>query len=234
MAVEERDGSHVPAITLYIAPGSCSRVPLIALCETGVAFDTALVRFMKGEHKSPAYKEVNPKGKVPALVVDGESLTENVAILSFLNRVFPAAGLLPAAANPLDEARQIADLSFCSSTLHPIVTRIRMPAFFATPEAAREVWEKGCAAMREYFQLIENRLTDSPWWYGETWSVMDAYLNWVFWRVESADFPVADYPHFADHSRRIAVRPLFVRAMEIEAQANALLEAEGLAFKPPS
>ena len=234
MAIVGAEGSNVPAITLYIAPGSCSRVPLIALCEIGVAFDTALVRFMRGEHKSSAYKEVNPKGKVPALVVGGNALTENVAILSFLNRMYPAAGLLPAAATPMDEARQIADLSFCSSTLHPIVTRIRMPAFFAAPEAAPDVWEKGCAAMHEYFQLIENRLVNSPWWYGETWSVMDAYLNWVFWRVEGADFPVSDFPHFADHSRRIAVRPSFVQAMEIEAQANTLLEAKGLAIKPPS
>ena len=219
---------------LHMAPGSCSRVPLIAMCEIGVDFDTALVRFMKGEHKSPAFKEVNPKGKVPALVIDGVPLTENVAILSYLNRTYPDAGLLPTITSPLDEARQIADLSFCSSTLHPIVTRIRMPAFFAAPEAARGVWEKGCDAMREYFQLIDNRLTDNPWWYGDRWSVMDSYLNWVFWRVEGADFPVADYPHFADHSGRMATRPSFVRAMEIEAQANALLEAEGLAFKPPT
>ena len=224
----------MPNITLYIAPGSCSRVPLIALCEIGVAFDTALVRFMKGEHKSPAYKKLNPKGKVPALVIDGEPLTENVAILTFLNRMFPAAGLLPAAANPLDEARQIADLSFCSATLHPIVTRIRMPTFFAAPEAARDVWEKGCGAMREYFQLVEDRLAHSPWWYGDTWSVMDAYLNWVFWRVDGADFPVANFPHFADHSQRMAARPAFARAMEIEAEATARLEAEGFGFKPPS
>ena len=41
---------------LYFAPGSCSRVPLIALLETGANFDTSLVRFRKGEHKSSAYK----------------------------------------------------------------------------------------------------------------------------------------------------------------------------------
>lgn len=220
-------------ILLYIAPGSCSRVPLISLLETGVAFETTVVRFLKGEHKSPAYKRVNPKGKVPALVVDGDALTENVAIIGYLNQLFPAAGLMPPAATPIEVARQVADLCFCSATLHPIVTRIRLPQLFATPEAARTVWEKSCAALREFFQLVEDRLAKGPWWYGDRWSAMDAYLNWVFWRVEGADFSVTDYPCFSDHAKRMAERPAYKRAMEIETAAAAQLEAEGLAFKPP-
>lgn len=218
---------------LYIAPGSCSRVALISLLEAGAEFDTTVVRFMKGEHKSPAYKLVNPKGKVPALVIDGEALTENVAIIGYLNQVFSGAGLLPPALTPLAAAQQIADLCFCSATLHPIVTRIRLPQMFAAPEATLSVWDKACAAMREFFQLIEDRLARGPWWYGRDWSAMDAYLNWIFWRVEGADFPVADYPRFAEHARRMADRPSFQQAMEIEAAATAMLEAEGLAFRPP-
>ena len=218
-------------ILLYIAPGSCSRVPLIALLETGVAFDTSLVRFTKREHKSMAYKRLNPKGKVPTLVVDGEALTENVAIIAFLDQLFPAAGLLPPAKTPIETARQIADLCFCSATLHPLVTRIRIPQLFAGPEATHDVWNKACAAMREFFELIEDRLTDRLWWYGNVWSAMDAYLHWIFWRVEGAEFPVADYPRFARHAQRGAERPSFGRAMAIEAAAAAALEAEGLAQK---
>jgi glutathione S-transferase len=220
-------------ILLYIAPGSCSRVPLIALCETGAPFETSVVRFKAGQHKSPAYRQVNPKGKVPALVIDGEAITENIAILTFLAGRFPAAHLLPNAPTPLDAARQIADLSFCGTTLHPIVTRIRLPQMFATPEASPIVWDKASAAMREHFALIENRLAGGDWWYGASWSVMDAYLNWVFYRVEGAEFPVADYPLYAAHARRMMARRSFHRAMEIEAAANATLEAEGMAFTPP-
>lgn len=219
-------------ILLYIAPGSCSRVPLIALLETGAEFETRTVRFLNGEHKSPAYKQINPKGKVPALVIDGEALTENVAIIGFLDHLFPTAELMPLAASPLEAARQIADLCFVSSTLHPIVTRIRLPQIFATPEATRSVWEKACETMREYFALVEDRLADRPWWFGDRWSAMDAYLNWVFWRVEGAGFPVADYPCFTDHGQRMTARLSFRRAMEIEAAATAMLEAEGLAFRP--
>jgi glutathione S-transferase len=219
-------------ILLYFAPGTCARVPLIALFEAGANFETALIRFMKGQHKSPAFKSVNPKGKVPTLVVGGEALTENVAILSHLNLLFPAAGLLPRAPSQIDAARQIADLCFCSASLHPLVTRIRMPGRFASADAARSVRDKACEAMHEHFGLIETRLGNGPWWFGDTWSVMDAYLNWVFWRVEGAEFPVANYPRFIDHAQRMKLRPSYRQAMEVEAAANAQLEAEGAVFKP--
>jgi glutathione S-transferase len=37
---------------LYAAPGTCARVPAIVLEEMGMAFETRVIRFLKGEHKS--------------------------------------------------------------------------------------------------------------------------------------------------------------------------------------
>lgn len=99
-------------IILFAAPGSCSRVTTIVLEEIGTPFTYELVRFMKGFHKSPAYKALNPKGKVPALVVDGAALTETVALVSYLDATYPDAGVMPSAATPLAVARNIADLCF--------------------------------------------------------------------------------------------------------------------------
>ena len=220
------------SITLYMAPGTCARVPVLALEEAGVDFDTQLIRFMKGQHKSPEYKKINPKGKVPALVIDGEALTENVAIITYLNQRFPEAGLMPKAEDALESARQLADLSFCSATLHPIVTRIRMPQFFASEEAAKSVWEKGCDSMHEYFSMIDDRLSKQSWWYGESWSAMDAYLFWIYWRVEGADYPVKNFPNFSAHKSSMEQRPAVQRALAREAEAMAQLEAEGLVFTP--
>ena len=44
---------------------------MIALEEAGIPFDIELIRFTHGEHKSPGFRKVNPKGKVPALAIDG-------------------------------------------------------------------------------------------------------------------------------------------------------------------
>lgn len=220
-------------LVFHFAPGCCSRVPLTALLETDIKFETVLMRFGKGGNRTAEYLRLNPKAKVPVLVIDGEPLTENVAILSYLNRLFPGANLLPPVATPLETMRQIADLCFCSATLHPVVTRLRMPSRFGSPEAARSIWDAACNVMRGNFEMIENRFVDGPWWYGDSWSVMDAYLGWVFWRVEGSDFPVADYPRFVAHHRRLVERPSWRRALEIEALASATLESEGLVFRPP-
>lgn len=220
-------------LILFTAPGSCSRVPTIALEHIGVPFETRTVRFMAGEHKSAVYRRHNPKGKVPALLVDGEALTENVAIIGYLNTRFPDAGLLPPTDDPLQIARQTADLCFCSATLHPIVTRIRLPTMFATPEAVPVVRERATVAMGKYFQLIEERLATGAWWYGDPWSAMDAYLYWVFWRVEGAGFDVASYPHFTRHTRAMEQRPAVIRALDREVAATRQLEAEGMIFTPP-
>jgi glutathione S-transferase len=155
-----------------------------------------------------------------------------VSILWYLNERFPQAHLMPPAVDVLDQARQIADLAFCASILHPIVSRIRMPQFIGGPESAAAVYRAGLEAMKEYFFLIEDRLARSPWWYQDVWSVMDAYLYWVFWRVEGAGFNVKPYPRFTDHARRMEQRPAVQRAMAREAEAESQLEAEGMAFRP--
>jgi glutathione S-transferase len=221
----------MPAI-LHMAPYTCARVTAIALEEAGIAFETKLVRFLKGEHKSPEYRHFNPKGKVPALEIDGDVLTENVAILTYLAERFPDANLMPQAGSAADRAHQLADLCFCSATLHPLVTRIRMPMFFAGPNNAVAVKQAGEKAMDEYFQMVEERLADGPWWYGAEWSAMDAYLYWVFWRVEGAGYEVARFPRFTAHARTMEARPAVQRALAREEAAQAQLEAEGLAFVP--
>jgi len=219
--------------TLHMAPYTCARVTAIALEEAGMDFDLAPVRFVRGEHKSPAYRALNPLGKVPALEIDGLVLTENLAILVYLDERFPDAGLLPEAHSPADRARILADLAFCSATLHPLVTRIRMPAFFAGAEHAATVKSIAESVLDDYFAVVEGRLVQADWWYGERWSAMDAYLYWIFWRVEGAGYDVKRYSRFVAHARRMEERPSVRAVLAREEDMQAQLVAEGAAFIPP-
>ena len=217
-------------LTLYFAPDSCARVPLIALEEIGHPYTLETVAFMKGQHRSFEYLLLNPKGKVPTLVVDNEPLTENVAILTFLAERFPEAKLLPPARGSFADAQCLADLSYCASGLHPIVTRLRIPQLFCdTPEGQASVFEMAEIAMRPHFSLIDRRLSQGPWWFGESWSIVDAYLNWVWFRVTGTAFETSPYSHFARHDAQLRQRPAVQRALSVNQGVANDLAAQGLA-----
>jgi len=52
-------------ITLYFAPDTCARVPLVALEEIGQPYRIEVVAFMKAQHRSAEYLQLNPKAKYP-------------------------------------------------------------------------------------------------------------------------------------------------------------------------
>ena len=78
-------------LILYYWPGASSVIPHITLEEIGVPYERELINLAKGEHKREPYLSINPRGKVPALSIHGDVLTENVAILTYLAKRFPDA-----------------------------------------------------------------------------------------------------------------------------------------------
>jgi glutathione S-transferase len=105
-------------LTLYLAPGSSSFAVHIALHEIGVPFEGKPMSFKKNDLRSPGYLKLNPEGKVPTLLIDGRPLTEVAAILYYLAKRFPDAGLLPRE-DIEAEAQALSWMSFIASTLHP-------------------------------------------------------------------------------------------------------------------
>lgn len=92
----------------------------IALGLKGLAYDAVPVHLVRGggEHRQPAYLQLNPAGLVPALEDGGEVLGQSLAIIEYLEEVHPRPALLPQA--PLDRARvrEIALAIACD--IHPI------------------------------------------------------------------------------------------------------------------
>jgi len=90
------EGVMSEEIILYYNPMSRARIVHFMLEEVGKPYRVELVRFDRGEHKTPAFLAVNPMGKLPALVHRGTVVTEAAAICAYLADAFPAAGLAPA------------------------------------------------------------------------------------------------------------------------------------------
>lgn len=219
---------------LYFSPGTCARATLIALEEIGAPFETVLLKFRAGEHKQPPYLQHNPKGKVPTLVVDGQALTENVAILTYLNRVHPEARLLPVTGDAFKDARALSDLAWCASTIHPIFTRVRLPFLFCDlPPGIPRVQALAEIALADQFRLLDERLSQQPWTVGKEWSVVDGYVFWLWEQAGTTSFDRTPFKHLAAHETRMLQRPAVQRAMKRELEADAWLDANGFSVKFP-
>ena len=205
-------------IILYTSPGTCSRVTMMALEEVGVPFEDRLVFTGAGAQNSDAYLAVNRKGKVPALSVDGRVLTENPAILTYLDQRHPEAGLLPRDDHPTVWIQGLSDMLWCSSALHIEVRQIRNPLRLTNGDPAG-VRENGLEKFTKDCAFIAGRLADADWWYGSTWSIVDTYVYWAYSTAAAGGFPVGDYPALTAHAERVRARPSFQRMLARERAA---------------
>lgn len=185
-------------LTLYLAPGSSSMAPHIALREAGADFEIRVVSFARREQHSPAYLAINPEGKVPALVIDGRTLTEVAAILYYIARRYPQAALLPEGVE--SEARVIAWMSFLASSVHPARARGQ--------DAARAAWA-----------LVEKRLAGRDWAVGDRFSIADIHLFRLFWRTRGVlgDDVESAFPAVSRHYARMMARPAVIETCQVEA-----------------
>ena len=202
-------------ILLYQFPGACSRVALNALEEIGATYRVETVNIRGGAQLSSHYITINPKGKVPALAFDGHILTENATILYALAQRFPQAALLPRSDQVPTAYMGLSDLTWCASTLHPLVRQVRMPAKF-TKGSPAEVAADGMEKFAKECGLIGARLKNDRWWYGETWSIVDVYVYWAYSTASKGGFSLRSYPELVAHAARVRERPSFKRALAVE------------------
>lgn len=202
---------------------------MAGLEEAGASYDMEMVIYMRGDNKSSAYLKLNPNGKVPTMVVDGVSITETSAMLLYLARAFPEAKLLPLGKSIASDGKVMADVIWCSASIHPNVFHTRLPQFFCDDEAGmKRVKEMALERLGRDFQQVEDRLADGPWFFGENWSVVDAYLSWAWYRLNGTGFDFSPYPRFADMYERVLKRPSVERTLEKEQQAYEWLEENNL------
>lgn len=187
-------------LTLYYAPGSSSFAAHIALNEVGASFEGRRLSIPDKETRTPDYLAVNPAGKVPTLLIDGRALTEVAAILFYLAKRFPEAGLLPADDDIECQAQVISWMSYVASGLHT-------------------VWNKGLDLAMPAFEIADQRLGTSQWAAGD-YSIADIHLFRLYWRLAGAnDLPAGSLPNLKRHHDQMMQRPAVIRTIEAETAA---------------
>ena len=193
---------------LYFAPGACSLADHIALREAGLAFDTVQVDLKTHTTEDGRdYGGVNPKGYVPALVLDDQQLlTENIAILSWIADRAPALGV----DGDLGRYRLLETLAFISAELHKAFKPFFNPAADAGAKA------EAAKVIERRLDFIATQLSGEHL-FGRDFSVADAYLFVMLTWAEKNGLrrPAA----LAAYQERIRARPAVEHAMQQEGLA---------------
>ncbi len=206
-------------LTLAYCPGACSLVPYVLLTEVGVAFDTVNINLSLGINRDPAYLQINPKGKVPTLIIDGQPLTENVAIQMWIALHFPDAQLLPE--DPMDAMRALSVMSWCASAMHPKITQQARPERYCDLEgSADSVCDLGAQGLREQFAIADTMLAGREWFFS-SFSCADAYFYWCFRRGSSFKVDLSEFGHCQAHLKRMEQRPSVQKMLAYDKQVRA-------------
>lgn len=206
-------------LQLFYSPFSCSMVPYIALTEAGAQFTVRVVNFRQGDHMSEEYLRLNPKHQVPVLIIDGEPLTENLAIQLWIARHFPAARLLPD--HVADEYRAISLMTWCASGIHPFLTPNVLPQRYCDlPDSEDSVRRCAHKSLHERYGIAEQQLAGRDWFF-EHFTLPDAYFFWCFRRGTQFKVDMSAYPHCRAHFERVAQRPSVQKLLQLEADTLA-------------
>ena len=177
---------------LFASPGSISVAVAIALEEAGVDHDIHMLDFTKDEQRSPDYARINPKGRVPALVLDdGTILTETGALLEFVAAHDPR--LMPA--NPTHAAKARAVMYYLASTMHVNHAHKMRGHRWADQESSwQDMTAKVPETMTASAQFVEEHCIEGPFVIGTHISIADFYLYVVCTWLPGDGVDLAPFP----------------------------------------
>lgn len=196
---------------LFLKPGACSLASHIVLEEIGRPYETEAVDLAKKLTASGAdFWAINPKGYVPALLLDdGDLLTEGPAILQYLADLAPELNLAPA--NGSKARYQLQSwLAFIATEVHKNFTP------FFNPAATPEMKEQARANLQRRLGYVNDQLAGGDFLMGSTYSVADAYLFTVVGWAKYIQLDLSAWPHLIAFQARVAARPATQRALKAE------------------
>jgi len=223
-------------MTFYTNPNSRGRMVRWMLEEIGCTYESVVLDYQSSSQDDrwggaalaaptvadPAdprvvfFRDVNPMGKIPALVHDGQTITETAAICAYLADVFPEAMLAPAAAERADYYRW---LFFAAGPLEQAVTN-RRAGFTQTPD---QEFFLGYGSYERTVDQLERAVLAHPFIAGNRFTAADVYVgSHIGWGLGLGTLPPR--AAFLAYAEKLTNRDAYKRAV---AQDEALLRTPG-------
>jgi maleylacetoacetate isomerase len=189
----------------------------IALNLKGITPDYAFVHLLKegGQQHADSYRDINPQELVPALEHDGQTITQSLAIIEYLDEIKPEPPLLPKTPAARAHVRQLAYAIACD--IHP-VNNLRVLQYLrdthGLSEEDRARWQRHWIALG--FAAIENLLDQSKntgrFCHGDTPTLADICLIPQMANGRRVNLDFAPYPTLLRIEKEALAHPAFAAA----------------------
>jgi len=196
---------------LYYSPGACSLAPHIIVCEAPLPVELVKVDLeTKRTEGGDDFRQLNPDGYVPLLLLDdGSKLSEVAVIVQYLADQVPEKNLIPPVGTfARYQAQQW--LNFVATEIHKNFSPLFNPA---APEACKKL---ALVSLKTRLKTVAALLAGQSCLLGENFTVADAYLFVTLSWGQYVDVDLSRWPALAEFSDRIAKRPAVQQAMQEE------------------
>ncbi len=201
---------------LYYSPGACSLSPHIALLEAGLPYDLVKVDLRaKKLENGDDYLKVNPKGQVPALVLDnGEVVTEGPVIVQMIADTASAKNLAPAR-DSAERYKLQEWLNYITAELHKNFGPMFSPVLADDAKAFFKDRVMG------KFKYVESQLAGRDYVMGKQFTVADGYLFTMLAWADRLKFDLSAMPNLLAYKARVGARPKVQEALTKEGLMKA-------------
>lgn len=201
---------------LYYSPATASLCVHWMLIELGASFELALVDLEAGAQNDPEYLRLNPQGRVPTLVVDGEAYGESAALLMLLAERHPEAGLAP---RPGEAGRRrwLETMVYLANNLSPAFRDWFYAGKDGDPAGAEAVQALAKDKIEAVWKRLDDMLADGrPYLLGEAVTTVDFLALMLMRWSRNMPRPVTSWPRLEAYVRRMRARPAFLEVCRRE------------------
>lgn len=187
-------------LKLHYAPRTISVAVAIVLEEAGIPYEGVRVDFATAEQTKEDYRQINPKGRVPALETPDGIITETPAILEYA-----APQMVPD--NPYAAAKMRELMSFLNATMHPHHAHGLRGERWADEESSfADMKRKVPERIADCASHLEHELPTMPFNVGKLEVLSDAYLYVVLTWLPGDGVDISNYPGLAAFQHEMNTR----------------------------
>jgi len=235
--IRELKGVHL----FHFATSNCSQRVRFVLEEKGVGWVSHHVDLIKCENATPEFIAINPKGVVPVLIHDGQTIVESNDIICYVDQNFDGPVLSPQSSADgeylEDSLKRSSDFQaslklltyeflfkpfrrmnerqldeYSEGTQNPELVNF-MREFSSEEGFSRERIIAAVTEAEDVFKFLQDRLETHPWLTSNDFGLTD--ISWVvnIHRFSHMHYPISEFPLVTDWLERVRARPAFKRAI---------------------